>query len=250
MMAKILHPFFFMLEETIIPSQEEENLPVEEKRNFKKEFLDFFKDLIIILIIVYIIRSFFILPFQINGQSMYDSYYDKEFIIVDRFSYIPGNPKRWDVVVFKPHVSEEREYFIKRVIGLPWNKIKIENGKVYLWNKNTKKYNELIENYLSESNKDSTFVRGNLEQYEYIVPEGSYFVMGDNRLASTDSRVCFSNCLIEWRSNYVIKSNIIGKVFVDLGYFNIRSFSFVHPTLWIETNPKFFSSPSHSDYNQ
>jgi len=83
-----------MLEETFITSQEEENSSKEEKKNLKKEFFDFFKDLIIIIIIVYIIRTFFILPFQINGQSMYNSYYDKEFIIVDRFSYIPGSPER------------------------------------------------------------------------------------------------------------------------------------------------------------
>jgi signal peptidase I len=53
----------------------------------RKEIIDFVKDIIVILIIVFVIRTFFILPFQINGQSMYQSYYDGEFIIVDRFSY-------------------------------------------------------------------------------------------------------------------------------------------------------------------
>lgn len=129
------------------------------KRDWKKEFADFFKDLAIILIIVFVIRSFFILPFQINGQSMYDSYYDKEFIIVDRFSYIIGEPKRGDVIVFKPHVSEEREYFIKRIIGLPGERVKIEDGKVYLYNSTNDSFDEILELYLSESNKDSTFIR-------------------------------------------------------------------------------------------
>ncbi|NUJ98086.1 signal peptidase I [Candidatus Gracilibacteria bacterium] len=241
-----------MLEETITPNPDEDTSQntENEKRDFKKESLDFIKDLGIILIIVLIIRTFLILPFQINGQSMYDSYYDKEFIIVDRFSYILGSPHRGDVIVFRPHVSEEREYFIKRVIGLAGDKIKIKDGKVYLWNQDTKKYNELNEVYLSESNEDSTFVRGDSEEYEYTVPEDSYFVMGDNRLASTDSRTCFSSCLIEGKSNYIGKKDIIGKVFIDLGYFNIRSFSFVHPTLGIETVPRFLGSPSHADYNK
>ncbi len=241
-----------MLEETITPNPDEDTSQntENEKRDFKKESLDFIKDLWIILIIVLIIRTFLILPFQINGQSMYDSYYDKEFIIVDRFSYILWSPHRGDVIVFRPHVSEEREYFIKRVIWLAWDKIKIKDGKVYLWNQDTKKYNELNEVYLSESNEDSTFVRGDSEEYEYTVPEDSYFVMGDNRLASTDSRTCFSSCLIEGKSNYIGKKDIIWKVFIDLGYFNIRSFSFVHPTLWIETVPRFLWSPSHADYNK
>lgn len=78
------------------------NLNIENKENpiprppsFKEELFDFLKDLIIIIGIVLVVRSFVILPFQISGQSMYDSYYDKEFIIVDRFSYnFLHEPKR------------------------------------------------------------------------------------------------------------------------------------------------------------
>jgi signal peptidase I len=87
-----------------------------------REIFDFIKDIVIIISLVFIIRSFLVLPFQINGQSMYSSYYDREFIIVDRFSYLDipnikeGTPKRGDVVVFRPHVNKEKEYYIKRVI--------------------------------------------------------------------------------------------------------------------------------------
>lgn len=229
----------------------EEILNTEEiktKRNWKKEFSDFFKDLAIILVIVFVIRSFFILPFQINGQSMYDSYYDKEFIIVDRFSYIVGEPKRWDVIVFKPHVSQEREYFIKRIIGLPWEKIKIEDWKVYLYDKVNDTFIELNEWYLSDTNKDSTFIRWENESHIYEIPLWSYFVMGDNRIASTDSRTCFSNCSISWKSNYIVEKDMIGKVFIDLGYFNFRDFNFIHPILWIDTRPKFLHSQWNYDY--
>jgi len=95
-------------------------------KDFTGEALDFLKDVIIILVIVLVMRTFLIMPFKINGPSMLDTYYDKEFIIVDRFSYrdIPllgqtQDVERGDVVVFAPGVSEERKYFIKRVIGLP-----------------------------------------------------------------------------------------------------------------------------------
>lgn len=63
-------------------------MATKETRPFLKETFDFVRDLIIIILIVIFVRSYLFMPFQINGQSMYDSYYDKEFIIVDRFSYL------------------------------------------------------------------------------------------------------------------------------------------------------------------
>jgi len=77
--------------------------------DFTGEALDFLKDIIIILVIVLVMRTFLIMPFKINGQSMYETYYDREFIIVDRFSYrdlpILGKTQeveRGDVIVFAP----------------------------------------------------------------------------------------------------------------------------------------------------
>ncbi|MDF1682896.1 MAG: signal peptidase I [Patescibacteria group bacterium] len=81
--------------------------------------LDFFKDLIFIIVVVVVIRSFIAMPFQISGQSMYSSYYDREFIIVDRLTYIFSNPDRGDVIVFKPYVNDKKKYFLKRIIAVP-----------------------------------------------------------------------------------------------------------------------------------
>jgi hypothetical protein len=67
---------------------EDVNSENKDNSNFKKELISFLKDLVIIIFIVFVIRTFFVLPFQISGQSMYDSYYDKEFIIVNRFEYL------------------------------------------------------------------------------------------------------------------------------------------------------------------
>ena len=194
---------------------------------------------------------------------MDESYYDREFILVDRFSYLDipfiknGNLDRWDVVVFKPHVSPDKEFFIKRVIWLPGDTIKIENGKVYLFDTDWEVFVELSEWYLSEENKDLTFVGSDSKAYVYEVPENSFFVMWDNRNNSTDSRSCLSSCSIEWRSNYVKKSDITWKVWLDLGYYDwirlrwkieIWNFEFVHPTLWISTKPRWFSSPREWTY--
>ncbi|USN59307.1 MAG: signal peptidase I [Candidatus Peribacteria bacterium] len=101
------------------------------KRDFLSELLDFVKDMAIIILVVMFIRSFLVMPFQISGQSMYSSYYNYQFIIVDRFSYLDiplvktGKVERGDVVVFRPHVSKDKEYFIKRIIGLPGESVKI-----------------------------------------------------------------------------------------------------------------------------
>lgn len=229
-------------------------------KSFFTEARDFLKDLIIIVAVVMVVRTFFVMPFQINGQSMYDSYYDKEFIIVDRFSYqdLPvfgrvREPRRWDVVVFKPWVSQDRKYFIKRVIGLPGETLKIQWGKVFLKEDSSDDFIEIDETpYLSEANQGRTYVRNDQWEYIYDIPEGEYFVMGDNRQASTDSRTCFSTCSI--RENYIDMTMVTGRVLVDLGYFNIKEFSFTHPTVTedgapLSTTPRFLSSPGTHNYS-
>ncbi len=193
------------------------------------------------------------MPFKINGQSMYESYYDKEFIIVDRLSYrdIPfawqlQEVERWDVVVFAPGVSEDRKYFIKRVIGLPGETLKIEAWKVYIKAIWAEEFIELDESeYLSDESENNTTVRWDTKENIYEIPEDRYFVMGDNRNHSTDSRTCFQSCTV--RTNYIGPSEITWKVFVDLGYFNFRTLSFTQPDLGISTKPKFFNS--YGSYN-
>ena len=214
----------------------------------KKEVIDFLKDLIFIFVIVFIIRYFIAMPFQINGQSMYSSYYDKEFIIVDRFSAHFWEPKRGDVVVFEPHVSEDKKYFIKRIIWLPGDKIKIEDWNVYLKKAGFENFEKLDEKYLNDENKWYTFVWWSKSASNYNLWEDQYFVMWDNRNHSTDSRECFSSCSIEGRTNFIWKEDIIGHVFLDLWYFNFKSFNFVQPNLWIDTTPKWTGSPSSFDY--
>ncbi len=235
-----------------------------EEKNLKNEIFDFLKDLIVIWIIVLLIRTFIAEPFQISWESMASSYYDKEFIIVDRFSYldIPKIKKweihRWDVIVFKPWVSKEKEYFIKRVIGLPWETVKIENWKVYIKKKNSNKFIELKEWYLNKENKDNTKVGALTSTHIFKVPEWKYFVMWDNRNHSSDSRTCFYfSCESSPRDSFISKDEIIWKVFLDLWYFNFKNFSFTNPwdhwyieIKWKDTHPRWFNSPSSYDYKQ
>jgi signal peptidase I len=212
----------------------------------KNEVKDFLKDLLIVIVVVVIIRTFIWVPFKISGQSMYSSYYDKEFIIVDKISYIFWTPSRWDVIVFKPHVNEDKKYFLKRIIWVPWDTIKIEDGNVYIKPALSDDFILLQEDYLDNENVWRTFIWISKNSKIYELWENDYFVLWDNRNHSTDSRECFSNCI--WRSEFISKSDMVWKVLIDLGYFNIKKLSFIHSNLWINTTPRFLSSPSEYNY--
>lgn len=146
----------------------------------------FFMD--ILEVVVFAIGIFFFVyllimrPHKIKGQSMDPTFPDGEYLLTEKVSYYSRNPIRGDVVVFKapPEISEDDEY-IKRVIGLPGDKIMIQDGKVYVNNEMLNEY------YLSDTlyTSDGAFLK---EGQEYTVPEARYMVFGDNRPHSLDSR--------------------------------------------------------------
>lgn len=119
-------------------------------------------------------------PHKINGSSMEPNFHDGEYLLTDKVSYRFGDPQRGEVIVFKapPDFTEE---FIKRIIGLPGDKIMIKDGKTYL---NGQEINEfyLPDYFITQAGKVVT------EGTEYTVPEGTYLVFGDNRNHSYDSR--------------------------------------------------------------
>lgn len=168
---------------------------------------DIILNLAILIGLVFVIRTYFVKPFHVFGPSMCDTinYIDGEctydfgeLIIVDRFSYQNffgwqvSTPQRGDIVVFNPPAGTNHsdEVYIKRIIGLPGETIRIENGEVIIENEKNPEGTVLEEPYLNEQNRDHTEVQQfNLNNFK--VPADKYFVMGDNRQASTDSRSCF-----------------------------------------------------------
>ena len=119
---------------------------------------------------------------------------------------------------------------------------------MYLKALGKEEYSILDEAYLDEKNNGSTYVNGDKGVHEYVIPDDSYFVMGDNRNHSTDSRTCFSTCFLEQNSSFISSADITGKVWMDLGYFNIGAFSFIHPALGISTTPRWLDSPRNWEY--
>lgn len=107
------------------------------------------------------------------------------------------------------------DYFVKRVIGVPGDILYLENGRVYLKTPDSDDFQELDETYLNEENQFNTYLKKTPEASEFIVPEGHYFVMGDNRSHSNDSRHWFSP-IDESRTPYVSQEDISGKVLIVL----------------------------------
>lgn len=151
-------------------------MPEGEKENFLKEVLTFGA---IALAVVLPIRLFIAQPFVVSGSSMEPTFHNGEYLIVDQLSYMLGEPQRGDVVVFH-YPKEPKKYFIKRIIGLPGETVHVRAGSVSV-TKTDGTEEALDEAYLVNL--------GNGDDEDVTIPEDEFFVMGDNRPASSDSRV-------------------------------------------------------------
>ena len=170
---------------------------------------DLVKILIVALIIIVPFRMFIAEPFVVSGSSMLPNFHDKDYLIIDRISYYTGQPKRGDVVVLK-YPKDPSQFFIKRIVGLPGEKVQISQGYVTIYNKEHPQGTRLQEPYLP--NQAETFGRPEPTQ----LGSDEYFVLGDNRTASSDSRV--------W--GILPRENIIGKVWLRV--FPIGRFGLFH----------------------
>lgn len=139
------------------------------------------KIVVISLAIIIPIRYYLIQPFFVRGASMEPSFDNGEYLIVNEIGYRLGDPQRQDVIVFK-YPKDPSQYYIKRIIALPGETIEIRDGQVLIYNQEFP-YGTAIDesDYLGENHT----TRGNLK-VELATDE--YFVMGDNRGASSDSR--------------------------------------------------------------
>lgn len=164
--------------------------------------LEIAKLAIFISLVVIPVRYFVFCPFVVKGASMHPMFEDGDYLLVDEISLHFKRLERGEAIVFK-FPKNPSEYYIKRVIGLPGEHLKIEQGKIFIFNKLERNWEEIQEDYLSSTE----FTAGDKD---VILGEEDYFVLGDNRQASSDSRVF----------GLVSRKYIVGRVWIRAWPFN------------------------------
>lgn len=158
-------------------------MPPEEKMkisSWKQEARGIVRTLLVALAVVLPIRLFIAQPFIVRGASMEPNFKDGEYLVVDELSYRFREPERGDVIIFR-YPNDPAQFFIKRIVGLPGETVVIKSGYVYIRNEKGEDI-KLEETYLSP--KALT-----VSNEVVLLGHTDYFVLGDNRPASSDSRV-------------------------------------------------------------
>lgn len=161
---------------------------------------DFISFIVITAIVVLPIRIFVAQPFVVSGSSMSPTFENGEYLIVDQLSYNFSEPARGDVIIFRYPINPEK-FFIKRIIGLPGDTVKIDGNEVLIKNAANPEGISLDQSFVVFSQETSL---------EITLADDNYFVMGDNRAASLDSR--------SWGP--LKRDLIVGRAFIRLWPFN------------------------------
>ncbi len=188
-------------------NQEENSIKNKNDKEYsfvKATLFDYGKTFVIIFVVVFILSQFVYMNATIPSGSMQNTIMQGDRIFGNRLAYIKDDPKRYDIIIFK-YPDDTSKTFIKRVIGLPGETVEIKNGNVYIDGSET----PLDDSFCAEETEG--------EFGPYVVPEDSYFVMGDNRNNSLDSRY--------WNNTFVSKDQILAKAVFR--YWPFTSISFV-----------------------
>lgn len=178
----------------------------DEKVDWKKELKSFAFTILITLVLVFVLKNYVIINAEVPTGSMENTIMPDDNILGFRLAYLKEGPARGDVIFFYFPDDESKKY-VKRVVGLPGEKIIIEDGKIYI----NGSEEPLEEPYLKEEWTKGT------GPYIFEVPEDCYLCLGDNRNSSADAR--------EWNNPYVSKEKIIAKAIFT--YFPVDRWGFV-----------------------
>lgn len=186
--------------------EKKEESKEEKPENKAKEILSWVITLGITMLCVFLLKNYVIINANVPTGSMENTIMPDDNLLGYRLAYMNEEPQRGDVIFFY-FPDDETQKFVKRVIGLPGETVRIENGEIYINDSEV----PLEEPYLKEE-----WTRGT-GPFVFEVPEGSYFVLGDNRNTSRDARY--------WANTYVAKEKIIGKAI--LIYFPFNHIGFI-----------------------
>ena len=164
----------------------------EEKINWIQELKSILTTIVVTIVVVVLLKSYIVINATVPTGSMENTILPGDNLLGLRVAYLLEEPERGDVIFFY-FPDDETQKYVKRIIGLPGEKVTISDAKIYIDDSEV----PLEEDYLKEE-----WIAG-IGPYEFQVPEGCYFVMGDNRNSSADARY--------WQNPYVAKEKIIGK---------------------------------------
>ena len=145
------------------------------KNSIWKELWEYIKMIIFVVAVVLVVNNFLLINARVPSESMENTIMTGDRFFGNRLAYLFDDPERFDIVVFK-YPDDESQLFVKRVIGLPGETVEIKDGKVYINGSQT----PLDDSFTPETPTG--------DYGPYVVPEGSYFMLGDNRNHSGDSR--------------------------------------------------------------
>lgn len=155
-----------------------------------REIFSWIFGIVAAVFIAVVVNFFFGMTTNVVGVSMEPSLYNEQRIFINRFVYLLSSPKRGDVVIFLPNGNENAHYYVKRVVGVPGDRVKIQGGSLYI--------NGLESVWISEKILDA-----GIAENEFTLSSGEYFCVGDNPNNSEDSRSA--------NIGPVKEENIIGK---------------------------------------
>jgi signal peptidase I len=181
---------------------EDQRPPSQSPAPRSNDFWESVRFVAIVAAIVLPIRIFIAQPFIVSGSSMVPTFHDKEYLVVDQLSYYMRAPARGEVIIFR-YPEDPSKFFIKRIIGLPGETVTITNGTPTITDKDGTVIGALDQSFLEHTTAD-THTKKKLGNDEY-------FVMGDNRPASSDSRI--------WGA--LDKKYIVGRAYVRLYPFTL-----------------------------
>lgn len=186
-----------MSEETVttVNNPSKKNQKNKKPKSKLQETIEFCIPIVIAVVLALILRTFVFANAVVPTGSMLNTIQEGDRIIASRLAYKNDDPQRYDIILFK-YPDDESQIYVKRVIGLPGETVQIVGGVVYV----TKTDGKTIQ--LDDSFVTACVPYGDFEPY--VVPKDSYFMLGDNRNDSKDSRY--------WTNTYVKRDKIIGKV--------------------------------------